>query len=276
MLGVQTSTSCPQQGSWCQSNSVIFLKLCWPPLLPFLPTLALSPFQDPAQLHCNYREAPSLFCPSWGGQAQGLMGFCKVPAREKPGSQLGGRWKVTPGGFREFPRAVFASSREPWPAARSSAWPQSLTTGWTQVTEGKANETEASAVIQEKIDNCCQKKVTNCDNWLALNVLVMGQRTQLNTYFILQISPFCHRTCIPLFLHHLVFYCTGALYSLLGSLVCSGGCKIKFWQNFPVSNSPPVSPGPLSTPRYPFVRCGTTPPCLPHIWVHPSAQVNGA
>lgn len=102
----------------------------------------------------------------------------------------------------------------------------------------------------------------------------MDQRTQWNIYFIFQISPICHRMCIPLFLHPLVFYCPVTLLSLLGCLVCSGGCKITFWQKFPVSNFCPASPGPpLSAPHYPFVRCGTTPPHLPHRWAHPSAHM---
>lgn len=69
----------------------------------------------------------------------------------------------------------------------------------------------------------------------------MDQRTQWNIYFIFQISPVCHRMCIPLFLHHLFFYHSKDLFSLSSPLVCSGGCKIMFWWNFPVSNLPPVS-----------------------------------
>lgn len=93
-------------------------------------------------------------------------------------------------------------------------------------------------------------------------------------YFIFQISPVRHRTCIPLCLHYLFFYHTVALFSFLCSSVCSDGCKTMFWQNILVSNFPPISPGPpLSTLCYHFVRCGTIPRCLPHIRAHPSVHM---
>lgn len=104
----------------------------------------------------------------------------------------------------------------------------------------------------------------------------MDQRIQWKIYFILQIPPVCHRTCIPLFLHHLLFHHTKDLFSLLSPFVCAGGCKIMFWWNFPVSNFPPVSvPSgpPLSIPCYSFVRCGNTSPCLPHVRAHPSPHM---
>lgn len=98
--------------------------------------------------------------------------------------------------------------------------------------------------------------------------------------FIFQTSPVWHRMCVPLFLHHLFFYHTKDLFSLLSPLVCSGHCKTMFWWNFSVSNFPPVPVPSVLLSASPVIPLSggepLLPACLMNKPIHHLTCVNGA